>query len=183
MGCLSRVPGQNFSILAPRSRVKNIPFAGSASENLCIFYPKIVSKLSEIWSGMFIPDGVKKAWDPGTATLTRLLSSLITEQLRNQHVFLERSTATSKNCFVMQPLQNPLLWSKLIGYLFNPISKRDPPRRIAVRPSSSSALSLSSTGSGMSSPFRRIHSLFPTSTYIKVAIKGLSGEIISHHIW
>jgi hypothetical protein len=52
-----------------------------------IFNPKIVSKLSEIYSGMFIPDpdldfylsrtpdlGVKKATDPGSgsATLFRL---------------------------------------------------------------------------------------------------------------
>ncbi len=53
---------------------------GSASKNLSIFNPKIVSKLSEIWSGMFIPDPdlipdhwVKKAPDPGSATLKKPL--------------------------------------------------------------------------------------------------------------
>ncbi len=58
---------------------------GSASKNLSILNQKNVSKLSEIWSGLFIPDldrgsgffypswipdpGVKKAPDPGSATL------------------------------------------------------------------------------------------------------------------
>ncbi len=69
-GCLSRI--RIFSILDP----------GSAYKNLSIFTQKIVFKLSEIWSGLFIPDtdpdflpipfgcpGVKKAPDPGSATL------------------------------------------------------------------------------------------------------------------
>ncbi len=58
----------------PDSRVKKNPGSASASKNLNIVKP-IVSKLSEIWSGMFIsnpdldflliPDpGVKKAPDP-----------------------------------------------------------------------------------------------------------------------
>jgi hypothetical protein len=40
------------------SRVKNIqdPGSGSASKNLSILIKKMVSKLLEIWSGMFIPD-------------------------------------------------------------------------------------------------------------------------------
>ncbi len=48
-GCLSRIPDPNFSI--PDSWSKR-----SASNNPSLFNPKIVSKLSEIWSGMFIPD-------------------------------------------------------------------------------------------------------------------------------
>ncbi len=40
----------------PGSRVKKIPDHGSGSKNWNIFNPKIVSKLSEICSGMFIPD-------------------------------------------------------------------------------------------------------------------------------
>jgi hypothetical protein len=68
----------NFSIPDP-SRVKKIadPVSGSASKNVSFFYPKIVSKLSEILSGMFIPGldflpfsdpGVKKAPDPGSGS-------------------------------------------------------------------------------------------------------------------
>jgi hypothetical protein len=43
-------PGSEFSIPDPGSRVKKIPDPGfgSASKNLSIFNPKIVSKLSEI---------------------------------------------------------------------------------------------------------------------------------------
>jgi hypothetical protein len=46
------------SRLHPRYRVKKIPGSWSASEsrNLNILTQKIVSKLWEIWSGMFIPD-------------------------------------------------------------------------------------------------------------------------------
>ncbi len=59
---------------------------GSTSKNLSILTQKIVLKLSEIWSGLFIPDpdpdflripdpGVKKALDPwsGSATLQRYI--------------------------------------------------------------------------------------------------------------
>ncbi len=46
-------PGSEF--FHPGSRVKKIPDpAISVKES--IFNPKIVSKLSEIWSGMFTPD-------------------------------------------------------------------------------------------------------------------------------
>jgi hypothetical protein len=72
-GCLSLLPD-------PGS--KNTSDPGSGSKNLSIFNPKIVSKLSEICTGMFIPDsdldfllipdpGIKKgkAPLPGSATL------------------------------------------------------------------------------------------------------------------
>jgi hypothetical protein len=53
----------------------------SASKNLSILIQKNVSKLSEIWSGLFIPDpdpdllpipdpGAKKAPDPGSGSAT-----------------------------------------------------------------------------------------------------------------
>ncbi len=62
-------------ILDSRSRAKKIPDpeSGSAWKKFKYFNPKIVSKLSEIWSGLFIPDPdpdfipdprVKKAPDP-----------------------------------------------------------------------------------------------------------------------
>ncbi len=69
-------PGSEF--FPSRIRLCSIPDPGSASENLSISTPKMVSKLSEIRFGMFIPDpdflpipdpGVKKAPDPGSATL------------------------------------------------------------------------------------------------------------------
>jgi hypothetical protein len=61
-GCLTRI------------RIFSIPDTGSAAKNLSILTPKIVSKLSEIRSGLFTPDpdpdflpipdpGVKKAPD------------------------------------------------------------------------------------------------------------------------
>ncbi len=61
-------------------RIFFIPDSGTTSENLSILPQKIDSKLSEIWSGLFIPDrdpdflpvpdpGVKKALFPGSATL------------------------------------------------------------------------------------------------------------------
>ncbi len=67
-GCFSRIPNPNFSILDPDpgSRVKKIPDPGSgcASKNLSILTQKIVSKLSEIRSWLFIPDP-----DPGSVIL------------------------------------------------------------------------------------------------------------------
>ncbi len=79
--------GSKFS--HPGSRVKKIsdPLSESASKNFRYFLPKkIVSKLSEVWSGMFIPDlgsrilifyssritdrGVKKAPDIGSGSAT-----------------------------------------------------------------------------------------------------------------
>jgi hypothetical protein len=64
------------------------PGFGSASKNLSVLLQKkMVSKLSEIWSGLFIPDpdpgtrpdflpiadpGVKKAPDPGSESATLL---------------------------------------------------------------------------------------------------------------
>jgi hypothetical protein len=52
------IPDPNFSIPDPRSRVKKIPDPGFgyASKNLIFLAQKIVSKLSEKLSGMFIPD-------------------------------------------------------------------------------------------------------------------------------
>ncbi len=59
-GCLSRILDPN--LFHPGTRVEKIPGSGSASasKNFSILTPKIVSKLSEILSGMFIPDP-----DPG----------------------------------------------------------------------------------------------------------------------
>ncbi len=39
-----------------RNRIFSIPDPGSASKNWSILAQKMVSKLSEIWSGLFIPD-------------------------------------------------------------------------------------------------------------------------------
>ncbi len=77
---------QYFSIPDPRSKVKNIPDPGSASKIFVFLTQKIVSKLSEIWSGMFNPDHrsririliflptpdpvVKKTPDPGSGSAT-----------------------------------------------------------------------------------------------------------------
>jgi hypothetical protein len=72
------IPDQNF--FHPGSIGPKIPGSGIRNKEFKYFHPKIVSKLSEIWSGMFIADpgldflpipdlGVKKAWDPGFATL------------------------------------------------------------------------------------------------------------------
>jgi hypothetical protein len=63
-----------------RIRIFPIPEPGTASQNLSLLTQKWVSKLSEIWSGLFIPDpdldflpipdpGVKKAPHPGSAAL------------------------------------------------------------------------------------------------------------------
>jgi hypothetical protein len=48
------IPDPNF--FHSWSRVKNIPGSGSAPKNLSILSQKIGSKLSEISSGMFIPE-------------------------------------------------------------------------------------------------------------------------------
>jgi hypothetical protein len=77
------VPG---SLLDPGSKRFPDPESGfaSASKNLSIFTQKIVSKISEKLSGMFVPDpdldffypsqipdpGVKKAPDPGSGSAT-----------------------------------------------------------------------------------------------------------------
>jgi hypothetical protein len=56
------IPDPNFSIPDPVSKIFRIRI-----KELSIFNPKIVSTLSEIWSGMFVPDpGVKKLPDPGS---------------------------------------------------------------------------------------------------------------------
>ncbi len=68
-GCLSRI------------RIFSIPDSGSGSKNLSILTQKIVSKFSEIWSRLIIPDpdpdflpipdpGVKKAPGPGSVSAT-----------------------------------------------------------------------------------------------------------------
>ncbi len=63
-GCLSWI--RIFQIPDSRSRVKSFPDPGSASasKNLSILTQKIVSKLSEIWSKMFIlgPDPGSGSW-------------------------------------------------------------------------------------------------------------------------
>ncbi len=43
-------------LFPPRIQFFSIPGPGSASKNLSILTQKIVFKLSEIWSGLFIPD-------------------------------------------------------------------------------------------------------------------------------
>ncbi len=58
LGCLSRIPDPNF--FHPGSRVQGekdsrIPDPYS-HQRISILTQKVVSKLSEIWSGMFIPD-------------------------------------------------------------------------------------------------------------------------------
>ncbi len=54
-------PGSDF--FPSRIRIFPIPDPGSASKNLSTLTQKIVSKLSEIWSGLFIPDP-----DPGSGS-------------------------------------------------------------------------------------------------------------------
>jgi hypothetical protein len=83
----SRIPDPESRIPNPGSKVKTAPDPGSvsATRNLNIFYPKIVSKLSEICPGrlsriqillhpgsrIWIPNpGVKKALDPGSGYAT-----------------------------------------------------------------------------------------------------------------
>ncbi len=78
------IPDPNFSITDPgsdifpsRIRIKEFNY----------FNPKIVSKIAEIWFGLLLPDpdflpipdsGVKKALDPGSATLKSLRSVIDT---------------------------------------------------------------------------------------------------------
>ncbi len=90
-----RIPDPIFFHPGSRIRIFSIPDPGSASKNLIILTQKIVSKLSEIWSGLLIPDpdfllilndgvkkAVKKAPDPGSATLPSPFRSGI--QIRTQ---------------------------------------------------------------------------------------------------
>ncbi len=87
-----------FQSRIPDPGSKRFPDTGSAPciKNLSILNRKIVSKLSEIWSGMFIlephldflpiPDpGVKKTPDPGygSATLLYFYSYLIKDKSQN----------------------------------------------------------------------------------------------------
>ncbi len=76
----SRIPSQKDSRI--RIRIKEFKY----------FNPKIVSKLSEIWSKIFIPDpnldflpipdrGVKKAPDPGSTTLAGKWIRIFTKPL------------------------------------------------------------------------------------------------------
>jgi hypothetical protein len=53
-GCLFQIPDPNF--FHPGSRVKKIPGSAFTSKNSSILTQKIVSKLSEISSKMFIPN-------------------------------------------------------------------------------------------------------------------------------
>ncbi len=76
-------PGSELFLLG--SRIQGEKDSGSASKNLIIFDPKIVSKLSEIWFGMLIPDPGSGFWflpvpnpkapDPGSGSAT-LMSTL-----------------------------------------------------------------------------------------------------------
>jgi hypothetical protein len=85
-GCLSRILDSNFLIPDPGSSVKKIPDPQPHQRSKVFITQKIVSKLSEIWSGMFIPDpdldflpipdpGVKKAPDPDSQPWLSLLIS------------------------------------------------------------------------------------------------------------
>ncbi len=74
-------PGSEFFPI-PDSNFFSIPNSGSASSNLINLTQKIVSKLSEIWSGLFIPDpvflpipdtGSRGQKGPGSATLPATL--------------------------------------------------------------------------------------------------------------
>jgi hypothetical protein len=56
---LSLISDQNFSVPEPgskRFRILDLHFPSKNLKNLSNFNQKNVSKLSEIWSGMFIPD-------------------------------------------------------------------------------------------------------------------------------
>ncbi len=50
------IPDPNFYYPGSLIRTFPIPDPGYASKNFSILTQKIVSKLSEIWSGLFIPD-------------------------------------------------------------------------------------------------------------------------------
>ncbi len=50
------IPDPNFSFPDPESRVKKIPWSRIRIRNKKFKYLKVVSKLSEIWSGMLIPN-------------------------------------------------------------------------------------------------------------------------------
>ncbi len=71
------IPDPNFFHLRSRIQGQKDPGSGSTSKGLNIFNPKIVSKLSEIWSGAFLPDPYpgSGSWffthpGSGSATLT-----------------------------------------------------------------------------------------------------------------
>jgi hypothetical protein len=82
------IPDPVFSNPDPGRRVDKIPDprSGSAHKNSYIFNPKTLSMLLKKLSGMFIPDldffpipdpGVKKASDPGFATLLGTMLAFI----------------------------------------------------------------------------------------------------------
>jgi hypothetical protein len=63
-------PNSNFSILDPVYRVKRFQIQYPHQRIKVFLTHKIVSKLSELWSGMFIPDPGSGSWffahpDPG----------------------------------------------------------------------------------------------------------------------
>ncbi len=114
------IPDSNF--FHHWSRVKKISDPGSASNNLSILTPKNVSKLSEIWSGMFIPgpdlgscffthsgSGVKKAQDPGSATLILDDSKTFVAKEKNSMLFLKKSA--TKNLPLITWLHTHLLFT------------------------------------------------------------------------
>ncbi len=61
------IPDPNFFHPGSRTQGQKDSGSGSASKNLSILTQKIVSKLSEKWSGMFIPDP-----DPGSSFRIRI---------------------------------------------------------------------------------------------------------------
>ncbi len=96
---------------------------GSASKNLSILTQKTVSKLSGIWSVLFIPDpdpdflpipdaGVKKALDPGSATLfMQCLRAVFNWSRSRYYIMIERNSQKNYNWKFF-------FWSKDIVYWY-----------------------------------------------------------------
>ena len=84
-------PGSMIRLFSSLILDPNFFHPGSASTNLSILTQKMVSKIQEIWSGLFIPDPdpdflpipdprVKKAPDPGSGSATLFDSGLNSEE-------------------------------------------------------------------------------------------------------
>jgi hypothetical protein len=87
--------------------VRKIPDHWSvyASKNLSIFNPKIVSKLPEIWSGMFIPDpdlDLLPIPDPGSRGQKSIGSRIRIHDTASKHVLNSIAAEKITNlCFLM----------------------------------------------------------------------------------
>ncbi len=111
LGCLSRISDPNF--FHHGSGVKKIPGSGSASKKLRILTHKIVSKLSEILSRMFIPDpdldflpisdpGVKKSPDPGSGSATLFYPTVTIRSCEREGVLVEsHRVAVIEDCHLL----------------------------------------------------------------------------------